>query len=57
MQLRDEADAIEYATRQGIEQGKKETVKRMLRKNTKVEDIVEFTGLNKEEIEKIKKEE
>ena len=63
--IRDEADAIEYATRQGIEQGieqgqeqeKKETVKRMLRKNVKVEDIVEFTGLTKEEIEKIKNEE
>ena len=35
----------------------KETVKRMLRKNVKVEDIVEFTGLTKEEIEKIKNEE
>ena len=63
--IRDEADAIEYATRQGIEQGieqgqeqeKKEIVKRMLRKNVKVEDIVEFTGLTKEEIEKIKNEE
>ena len=59
--IRDEADAIEHATRQGIEQGqeqeKKETVKRMLRKNVKVEDIMEFTGLNKEEIEKIKEEE
>ena len=29
----------------------------MLRKKVKVEDIMEFTGLNKEEIEKIKKEE
>ena len=55
--IRDEADAIEYATRQGIEQEKKEIVKRMLRKNVKVEDIVEFTGLTKEEIEKIKEEE
>ena len=63
--IRDEADAIEYATRQGIEQGieqgqeqeKKEIVKRMLRKNVKVEDIMEFTGLTKEEIEKIKNEE
>ena len=55
--IRDEADAIEYATRQGIEQEKKEIVKRMLRKKVKVEDIVEFTGLTKEEIEKIKEEE
>ena len=58
--IRDEADAIEHATRQGIEQGqeqeKKETVKRMLRKNVKVEDIVEFTGLNEEEVEEIRKE-
>jgi len=29
----------------------------MLRKKVKVEDIMEFTGLNKEEIEKIKEEE
>ena len=58
--IRDEADAIEYATRQGIEQGQekktKEIVRRMLRKNAKIEDIIEFTGLTREEVEEIKKE-
>ena len=57
--IRDEADAIEYATKQGIEQGKKqkatEIVKRMLKRKDKIEDIIEITGLTKEEIEEIKK--
>ena len=57
--IRDEADAIEYATKQGIEQGEKqkatEIVKRMLKRKDKIEDIIEITGLTKEEIEEIKK--
>lgn len=58
--IRDEADALDYMTRKGFEQGMeqktKEIVKRMLDKNTKIEDIIEFTGLTKEEVEKIKNE-
>lgn len=70
--IRDEADALDYMTRkrfeqglekgivQGIEKGQqqktKEIVKRMLDKNTKIEDIIEFTGLTKEEVEEIKNE-
>ena len=62
--IRDEADAIEYATKQGLKQGleqgeerkAKEIVRKMLQKNTSIEDIMDFTGLTKEEIEKIKRE-
>ena len=57
--IRDEADAIDYATKQGVEQGEKqkakEIVKRMLKRKNKIEDIIEITGLTKEEIEEIKK--
>lgn len=62
--IRDEADALDRATKQGLEQGiergvhenKKQMTKRMLRKNMKIEDIMDITGLTKEEIEKISKE-
>ena len=49
---------IEQGTKQGIEQGKNETkldiAKEMLKKNLSLKDIVEITGLTKEEIDKLK---
>ena len=69
--IRDEADAIEFATRKGLEQGierglaqgleqglaqkTEEFVKKLLEKNTKIEDIIELTGVTEEKIEEIKK--
>ena len=61
--IRDEADAIEFATRKGLEQGQaqgivqktEEFVKKLLEKNTKIEDIIELTGVTEEKIEEIKK--
>lgn len=43
-------DAIE----EGIEKGKIEIAKNMLKKNMPLSDIVELTGLTKEEIQKLK---
>ena len=61
--IRDEADAIEFATRKGMEQGIEqgatqkceEFIIKLLEKNTKTEDIIELTGETKEKIEEIKK--
>ena len=52
--LRDEQAAIEYATNKGIEQGKVEIAKNMLKKKMNIEDIKEITGLTEEEIKKLK---
>ncbi len=60
--IRDEADAIEYATRNGIEQGieqgeekkTREIVKEMLKNNFTIEQIKKVTKLTEEEIDKIK---
>ncbi len=38
----------------GIKEYKRETAKKMLSKGIKVKEIIEFTGLTKEEIEKLK---
>ena len=69
--IRDEASAIDYATRvglergmqqgiqqgiqQGLEQGKKEIVIRMLKRNSNIEEIKELTGLTEAKIKEIKK--
>ena len=61
--IRDEEDAIEFATRKGMEQGIEqgatqkceEFIIKLLEKNTKTEDIIELTGETKEKIEEIKK--
>ena len=66
--IRDEADAIEYKTKQakeegireGLERGAKrrteEMVKEMLKNNFTIEQIETITKLTKEEIERLKKE-
>jgi predicted transposase/invertase (TIGR01784 family) len=54
-------DGIEVGVKQGIEQGKEQgskenqlkIAKKMLNKNKPIEEIIEFTGLTKEEIENI----
>lgn len=38
----------------GVQKGKKEVAKKMLIKNKPIEEIIEFTGLTKEEIENLK---
>ena len=57
--IRDEADAIDYATKNGIEQGEekktKEIVKEMLKNNFTIEQIKKITKLTEEEIKKIGK--
>ena len=57
--IRDEADAIEFATRKGLEQGQaqktEEIVSKMLAQKLKEEDIIKFTGITKEELNEIKK--
>ena len=65
--IRDEADAIEFATRKGLEQGiergleqglaqkTEEIVSKMLAQKLKEEDIIKFTGITKEELNEIKK--
>ena len=73
--IRDEADAIEFATRKGLEQGlaqgleqgieqgqaqgiaqkTEEFVKKLLERNTKIEDIIELTGITEDELNEIKK--
>ena len=58
--IRDEADAIEYKTKQAKEDGFKEgieqTAKEMLKNNFTIEQIQTITKLTKEEIKKIKSE-
>lgn len=70
--IRDEADAIEYKTKQakeegikegleqgisqGIEQGIEQTAKEMLKNNFTIEQIQKITKLTKEEIERLKRE-
>ena len=39
---------------QGVNQGKKEIAKRMIQKGKNIDEIVEMTGLSKEEIERLK---
>ena len=69
--IRDEADAIEFATRKGLEQGiergleqgleqgqaqkTEEIVSKMLAQKLKEEDIIKFTGITEEELNEIKK--
>ena len=57
--IRDEADAIEFATRKGSEQGQaqktEEIVSKMLAQKLKEEDIIKFTGITEEELNEIKK--
>jgi predicted transposase/invertase (TIGR01784 family) len=49
--------AKSYGYRQGVEDGikenKKEIAKKMLEKNKPIDEIIEFTGLSKEEIEQL----
>ena len=45
------------AMSEGIFEGKEEIVRKMLERGDKIKDIVDVTGLTKEEIEKIKDEE
>lgn len=45
---------ISYAKKEGIKEGIKETAKKMLAKNIDIKDIMEITGLTKEEIENLK---
>ena len=70
--IRDEADAIEFKTKQakeegikegfeqgisqGIEQGLEQTAKEMLKNNFTIEQIETITKLTKEEIERLKRE-
>ena len=46
-------EGIEQGVKQGIEQGKLEDAKKMLEKKYPIEDIIEITGLTKEQIENI----
>jgi predicted transposase/invertase (TIGR01784 family) len=41
------------ALEEGIKEGKTDVAKRMLEKGLKIEQIVNFTGLTKEEIEEL----
>ena len=57
-ELREKWDAeysisMDYATNKGIKKGKMETAKKMLQKNISIEDIIDITGLTREEIEKL----
>ena len=58
--IRDEADAIEYKTKQakeeGIKEGLEKTAKEMLKNNFTIEQIQKITKLTKEEIERLKRE-
>ena len=45
------------AMSEGIFEGKEEVVRKMLQRGDKIKDIMDVTGLTKEEIEKIKGEE
>ena len=58
MYIMDQQAIQQYGYEQGIEQGVKQTkldiAKKLLSKNMPIENIVELTGLTKEEIEKLK---
>lgn len=49
---------VEHGMEQGIKEGSKqnsiEIAKKMLEKNKEISEIIEFTGLTKEEIESLK---
>ena len=47
---------IEQGREEGIEQGVTRVAQNMLRKNTPIDMVVEFTGLPKNEVEKLAKE-
>ena len=47
----------ENVRKEGISEGKEEVVRKMLQRGDKIKDIMDVTGLTKEEIEKIKGEE
>ena len=51
--LRDVDAKMEMAEKRGIEKEKKQIVKKMKSKNMSIDEIMELTGLSKEEIEKI----
>ena len=51
--IRDEANAMAGAKREGIKEGKKQAAKKMLAKKIDIKTIIEITGLTKEEIEKL----
>lgn len=46
-------DALETAKRDGQREGLEKTAKRMLQDNMPIEDIVKWTGLSREEVEKL----
>ena len=46
-------DGFEEGKNSGIQKTKIETARKMLEKNMKLEDIIDITGLSKEEIQKI----
>ena len=52
------AQGIKEGRKEGIKEGKRaekeDTARKMISKNMKIEDIIEITGLTKEEIEKLK---
>ena len=47
---------IEQGREEGIEQGVTRVAQNMLRKNTPIDMVVEFTGLSQADVEKIAKE-
>lgn len=51
--IRDEVTNIEGAKEEGIKQGKIETARKLKKMNINIMDIVEATGLTREEIEKL----
>ena len=46
---------LKYEREQGVEEGKREVINKMLEKNIPIETIVEVTGISKKEIDDIKK--
>ncbi|MBR3230100.1 MAG: hypothetical protein IKF91_04665, partial [Bacilli bacterium] len=46
-------EGFEEGKSSGIQETKIETARKMLEKNMKIEDIIDITGLTKEEIQKI----
>ena len=46
--------AMSYGRKQGENKAKKETAKKMLKRNMPIKDIIELTGLTEDEIMKIK---
>lgn len=55
--IRDEEAGLKSARRKGLEEGveknKKDIAKKMLTKGIEIDDIIEITGLTKEEIENL----